>query len=467
VYGFNPIVIQDKPGPVVTPESTPETDNNQDGTVTLSAAGFGTLTFILDGTPQNNGYFTGLAAGDYSYEVIDENGCSTQGTVTVGHLQGFILSAIAGNDTICLSPQTLKVPIVVNNFNGVKAFKVTLNYDGAKVSCEGYMPGSINSSLDSLEIEVFPMLERVVAQWTGSSPVTFAGTEQLFELVFAANETGSSQLAWDLAPGLNWFEGENGQIENVDFTFGEMQVNEPARISLNHQPVVCEGEILMISPNVIGTQPINYHWKLPDGSTDNGDMYMKFNAGQESSGLYVVKVTDALGCTDSITISARVVAPPQANFPTTNDTIYYEQTYLLEAQPGYSSYQWSTGDTTYYINITEDGEYSVTLQTAEGCTNLEKVMLIDTWFPFNIPNAFTPNGDGLNDSFRPVTDYDRFNKFSMVIYNSWGQKQFETTNPATGWDGKDAAAGVYVWVITYADYLGKVSTLRGSVTVVK
>ncbi|MDD4596862.1 MAG: gliding motility-associated C-terminal domain-containing protein, partial [Lentimicrobiaceae bacterium] len=83
------------------------------------------------------------------------------------------------------------------------------------------------------------------------------------------------------------------------------------------------------------------------------------------------------------------------------------------------------------------------------------------------PNAFTPNGDGLNDTFRPVTDYDRFSKFSMVIYNSWGQRQFETTNPAEGWDGKNAAAGVYVWVITYADYLGKVNTLRGSVTVVR
>jgi gliding motility-associated-like protein len=325
---------------------------------------------------------------------------------------------------------------------------------------------SMNDTLDSMHIEVFPALERVVAQWTGSSPVTFAETELLFELVFAANETGSSQLAWDLALGLTWFEGENGPIEDPNFKIGEMQVNEPARISVN-QPSVCEGDILIISPVVSGTQPINYAWELPDGSAYQGDMFVKFDAGQESSGVYALKITDALGCSDSITISARVIPPPTANFPTPNDTIYYEQQTQLQATPGYTSYQWNTGDTTYYINVTEEGDYSVLMQTAEGCTNLEKVTLIDTWFPFNIPNAFTPNGDGLNESFRPVTDYDRFSKYYMVIYNSWGQRIFETTNPAEGWYGKDAAAGVYVWVINYADYLGKGFTLRGSVTLIK
>ncbi|MDY0343783.1 MAG: gliding motility-associated C-terminal domain-containing protein, partial [Lentimicrobium sp.] len=123
----------------------------------------------------------------------------------------------------------------------------------------------------------------------------------------------------------------------------------------------------------------------------------------------------------------------------------------------------------YFITGTEEGNYSVIIKTQEGCTTIDSAYLKDVYltFYFNVPNAFTPDGDGLNDVFRPVADYDRFSKFSMVIYNSWGQRQFETTKPAVGWDGKGAAAGVYVWVITYADYLGKVATLRGSVTVVR
>lgn len=83
------------------------------------------------------------------------------------------------------------------------------------------------------------------------------------------------------------------------------------------------------------------------------------------------------------------------------------------------------------------------------------------------PTAFTPNGDGLNDIFQPVVDYERVRKFSMVIYNHWGQLIFETTNPAEGWDGKDAPAGVYSWVISYSDIREKVYQIKGTVTLVK
>ncbi|HAH60045.1 MAG TPA: PKD domain-containing protein, partial [Bacteroidales bacterium] len=105
--------------------------------------------------------------------------------------------------------------------------------------------------------------------------------------------------------------------------------------------------------------------------------------------------------------------------------------------------------------------------TAEGCTNLEKVTLIDTWFPFNIPNAFTPNGDGLNDTFKPVVNAELVRQFSMSIYNKWGQRIFETSNAAEGWNGEDALPGVYNWVISYSNFVGKVYQMKGVVMMVK
>jgi gliding motility-associated-like protein len=201
-------------------------------------------------------------------------------------------------------------------------------------------------------------------------------------------------------------------------------------------------------------------------------MFISFDARQENSGNYAIKITDALGCQDSIIVNARVIPLPTANFPAVNptqDTIYYEQTFLLEATPGYASYEWNTGDTTYFITGTEEGNYSVIIKTEEGCTTIDSAYLKDIYMPFyfNVPNAFTPNGDGLNDTFRPVATGDLIRQFSMVTYNRWGQMIFETTNPAEGWDGKDAPAGVYGWVISYSDYMGKLFKMKGGVTLIR
>jgi len=65
----------------------------------------------------------------------------------------------------------------------------------------------------------------------------------------------------------------------------------------------------------------------------------------------------------------------------------------------------------------------------------------------SMPNAFSPNGDGINDIYKAKDGYKSIVKFKAVIYNRWGQKIFEWNNPAEGWDGtihgKDAKQGVY------------------------
>ncbi|MBC7923603.1 MAG: gliding motility-associated C-terminal domain-containing protein, partial [Ferruginibacter sp.] len=51
-----------------------------------------------------------------------------------------------------------------------------------------------------------------------------------------------------------------------------------------------------------------------------------------------------------------------------------------------------------------------------------------------MPNAFTPNGDGLNDAFRPVLV--AYNTYLLRVFNRWGQEVFRSENPEKGWDGK-------------------------------
>lgn len=84
-----------------------------------------------------------------------------------------------------------------------------------------------------------------------------------------------------------------------------------------------------------------------------------------------------------------------------------------------------------------------------------------------IPNAFTPNGDGINDSFGVKGEGIR--NFHLYIYNRWGEKIFETTNPRQQWDGlyagEPAEQGSYV-VQVYAYGLAK-SARNATVTLVR
>ena len=70
----------------------------------------------------------------------------------------------------------------------------------------------------------------------------------------------------------------------------------------------------------------------------------------------------------------------------------------------------------------------------------------------DFPNAFSPNGDGMNDIYRAKTDYQSIVEFKAVIYNRWGQKLYEWSNPAGGWDGtykgNPVKQGVYYVQVT-------------------
>lgn len=70
----------------------------------------------------------------------------------------------------------------------------------------------------------------------------------------------------------------------------------------------------------------------------------------------------------------------------------------------------------------------------------------------DFPNAFSPNGDGMNDIYRAKTDYQSIVEFKAVIYNRWGQKLYEWNSPAGGWDGtykgNPVKQGVYYVQVT-------------------
>lgn len=103
------------------------------------------------------------------------------------------------------------------------------------------------------------------------------------------------------------------------------------------------------------------------------------------------------------------------------------------------------------------------------CRTVMDSTTVTTCQVMTVPNAFTPNSDGVNDLFYAICNpCDGF--LSLSIFNRWGELVFETNNPTIGWDGnfegKPVELGAYSYVLRY-DGPNGAEVLQGSLMVVK
>jgi gliding motility-associated-like protein len=123
------------------------------------------------------------------------------------------------------------------------------------------------------------------------------------------------------------------------------------------------------------------------------------------------------------------------------------------------------------LNSTEDATYRVTVENKFGCEMTDSFQVKYYKGPnIYVPNAFTPNGDGRNDVFKPT--YIGISKLKYFkIFNRYGQLMFETDDPSKGWDGnihgEPAVQGAYVWEVSGLDYQGKWEINNGSLLLIK
>jgi gliding motility-associated-like protein len=136
-----------------------------------------------------------------------------------------------------------------------------------------------------------------------------------------------------------------------------------------------------------------------------------------------------------------------------------------------ASWTWSTGSHTSSAVIAAPGKYYVTVNI-HNCTSTDTINVTSDCY-MNIPNAFTPNNDGVNDYFFPRNLLTRgLTSFGMQIYNRWGQLIFETNSlTGAGWDGKMNGAnqpeGVFVYVIDATFRDGQKEHHQGNVTLLR
>lgn len=119
--------------------------------------------------------------------------------------------------------------------------------------------------------------------------------------------------------------------------------------------------------------------------------------------------------------------------------------------PEAGSVLWSTGDTVPAIAIEQEGMYSVRLTDSLGCVTTDSVRLTtrNCACALYLPNAFSPDNDGINDGFQAVMDCDPV-AYDLTLYNRWGGVLFRTTDAFVPWRAAQVPAGIYAYRLNYA-----------------
>ena len=217
-----------------------------------------------------------------------------------------------------------------------------------------------------------------------------------------------------------------------------------------------------------GVPPYSYLWT----TVPTNDSATVHNLGP---GGYIVYVTDANGCKDTASVT---ILQPDAivlALTSTDITVYQANdgtaTATVTGGTEPYTYSWNTdppqSDATA-INL-PPGTYEVIVTDSAGCKVSDTISISDAPNVFAVPNAFTPNGDGLNDEFTVINS--NVSEFEMFIYNRWGQLLFHTTDMNEGWDGryegKEEEIGAYVYVVKALFFDGTSAEQKGNVTLLR
>lgn len=232
----------------------------------------------------------------------------------------------------------------------------------------------------------------------------------------------------------------------VQFTYYPLPV-----VDLGPDTVICADTSLHVDVSRPGG---SYVWE--NGSTTGQRTLVE-------SGLYWVKVTVS-GCSTTDSLDLGNIPLPYVELGA--DFLLCTGTKaVLDATGAGYTYQWNTGDTTSELEITEEGVYSVLVTSPCGSYEDSITVTQDRCdCPIFIPNAFTPDADGINEGFRPQFDCS-VDRYRFTIFDRWGRELWKSEDPQAGWDGGGGGTdgteiGVYQWKLEIRTQTVNEHTLR-------
>jgi gliding motility-associated-like protein len=249
------------------------------------------------------------------------------------------------------------------------------------------------------------------------------------------------------APGQYWVlvKNKSGCIKTDTFDVGQ----RPSPIlDLGKDTAICTGESIFLNATYPGA---TYVWNT--GATSS-------SINTRTTGLYTVASTFN-GCTsrDSINIGTKKSAI--ANAGPDLEVIQNKSVQLnAEVHPDNATYLWSPSFTLNNAFIPDPvatpataTEYTVKVTSVDGCVAQDKVW-VSIQYPLDIPNAFSPNGDGINDRWR-IANLGFYPNCRVYIFNRYGQEMFFSKGYREPWDGifrgKALGPATYYYVIEPGD----------------
>ena len=220
-----------------------------------------------------------------------------------------------------------------------------------------------------------------------------------------------------------------------------------------------------------------YAWSPPTGLSNINAATTMATPGRTATYFLTATVNYgpcALSATDDIRIIMQQPVPAFAG----NDTIAVAGVPQQLRASGGTSYSWFPAarlNNPFISNplatIQQDTRFTVRVTDIAGCVATDTIYIkVYNGITYYVPNAFSPNGDGLNDIFRPVpagvvsTEWFR-------VYSRYGQLVFETAQWMKGWDGTyrgiKQPLGNYIWVIKGLGQNGKLIEMRGNVVLIR
>ncbi len=252
----------------------------------------------------------------------------------------------------------------------------------------------------------------------------------------------------------------DGYLAYDGFYLGKNQPDNFLEVSSPDSVIICGAGNASFS--VQSDSAITYQWQSGLGYTWDDVVDGAGVTGSKTNTLSVPNVTTAMNnmqyrclvtsscCTATSAPALLVVAPlpdPVLRVNTHVPDFCGLASIVLSTDSFYRAYLWNDNSKNQSLQITHPGTYWVQVTDSNNCVGKDSIQIYSCE-KFVAPNAFTPNGDGINDVFKPVF-YGPVVSYTLSIFNRWGQMIFKSSDPGKGWDG--TVSGVlqpedtYVW----------------------